>query len=1069
MSKYNFVKNCDIPEPPKSPIVVPEDSPINPLISLPLNPTIPLELIAKFLPCKYKDRFPCPEIKVENLNDLPGSSESVKYNCQGKSELTVDFDIESYCCDVIEDENGNEVDHDKIVLTSRSELTLPYPQLVTSGALYYLDAVELDSYIGVWNANHTDQLSLCDRCWTDAHRSAIRALNITVRQSRWYFYAFNDDPVPDSSKHYLYPLVDVNDNYFRSQYAFKTGERVVASLDRCRCKARFINRYNDGVAVKGIVCGTCSQSYAQITGLGDDTSGAVTSGEEDHFWGVNPDYPVAVGATFTGYLSKTDNKVYANVPRAENKIYSGYGIYTGEDCVENITWHEGGTSVDPVLTSTTSITRYETANQDLPIGAKVAVRKECNPCSEEETNTITNADYNHILPAAATEDCTTVGNTVLVTLYSQSGSVLTPGDTVSAINYMGPVQMGDRGMVSFCNGAYYFFKKGPDEDTAPEPVIHQGLQKHFSNLNGYAVAKTKIKQSELSSLTTYEKDLLLVDTSYSTVKTIAEKGVAEINQCTVKFTEDRTGKALNYHCDYWLETAISGEPYNYPISHVKDDGTYVICHNSSNVSKKVTLANTLKKKELHVTIEPTEQNPNPDPAYDTISNVEYTGLLYEGDRIYGPWSGVNGSFGQGSDYYWSGHFGSLGVLCGSRDASLVEAPLTGDTANYYRCTYKAYNRNVSDQPVFTFMYNPLVKGFEAKVNSTTTYKLLDNSYEVKTDGLYKIELPKRYYKISGSTLTNASNITDTTTVNLIDLLKGKQYRIKSISGDYHIYPGTLILKGTAYSPIKSSHENTYYYVPSQDPGLTGNVTFTFTMTNLQDRSYTPLDIFNYRTNGWFQRKNLVFKSSNDSSFVVVDKNSFSKKPFTNNSAEIRLYYWDPDVRLQNAEYTFKEFFKDSNTFATNGETITQSLTSQGWYPVTYDSNIGKYRLTVNNSNTSCYALYSTPTIPLDQTIHFTFTKAQDVDTTVRIRDAIQYANKVKYKTVNNVERIYVNPGSSYYWTCPATVINCDVEPKLPDLTVELDTSSGSFTGYCWTIKERDEDPEEETGSEEEET
>lgn len=1040
MSKYNFVKNCDIPEPPQSPIVVPDDSPINPLINLPPNPTIPLELIAKFLPCKYKGRYPCPEIKVESMPDQPGgNNNSVTYNCENKSELIVDFDIESYCCDVIEDENGNEIDHDKIVMTSRAELTLPYPPTIASGLLYYFDYTTIANYIATYNASHTDQLSLCDRCWTQEHLSNLRNLGGNPSYFRWYVYTYDDTQHDLSDKQYLYPLINPRGNYFGLASAFKYEERITASLDHCVCKARILSYYTECVAVIGYVCGTCDQSYAQITGPADQELPEPTSPYAGLYeWGIEPDYPVSVGAAFTGYLSKRDHKVYSNVPREEEKKYIGQGTYTGNGYVENITWRPNIDSYDPTYSSlsTTAEIDYYNTSGEIPAGATVTVEKQCETCGNTEKNTVSDAEYKRVYPAAALTASNTYGAEISINLYSGSGSA---GPVVTAFNYAGPVQVGDRGMASYSNGKYHFFKRSP-ADQEPGPVIRKGLRKHFSGLNGFAIASDKIDSTELTSLTSAEQNLLIMDSEYSTVQTISKSGVAEIDTINVEFTADRSVEAPNYLCGYWAQKSIDGDPFNHDIDYVRGDAEHVIGTDANSVERDVPLSETELKQDIHVM----HDTPG-DSGYDTISNVSYNGLLYGGSAIYGPY-GEPGSGNSGNFYYWGGRFGPLGVVCGSRTATLVDASLSGNVASRYLCTYRAYDENHNE--ICSFNYNPLINGYE------TTYSLLKDSYEVKADGLYKRKVPERCYTVEGNYLKNKSNIGNTTSVKLKDLLQDTTYRIGkgNSSQEYRFYPGKLILKdASSISPEKASSDETYYYTPQQDPRLEETVTFAFTMSNMQDREYTPLTIFNFGTGGWYNKKNIVTYNNQK---VIIDANSIGFKPFGGRlPSKEMLYYWVPNKDIASATYTFKEFFKPNNDFLLNGETKTISLTGN-WYPVEYDSTLGRYVLSIGNYETRCYALYSSQgNIALDQAIHFTFTKAQGVDVTLSIDSAIQQITTINWFG----NEIRTKPNTPYYWACPDKTIACNVMPQLPELVVVADPSTGSFTGYYWKIVSIDND------------
>lgn len=1028
--KYKFVKNCDIPEPPQAPIVVPDDFPINPLIPLPPNPTIPLELIAKFLPCKYPNRFPCPEITVESTSPGGGGGSSVTYNCIGKSELIVDFDIESYCCDVIEDEDGNEIDHDKIILTSHSELTLPYPPTIASGILYYLDYTEINDYIDEYNLLHPGVLSLCDRCWTVAHVTALRARGGDPTKFRWYVFTYDDTQHTLTDAQYLYPLINAQGRYFSLDYSFQYGEKVIASLDHCTCKARILSYYSECVAVIGYVRGTCDCSYAEITGPGNvDLPDPPNISSGYYFWGAEPDYPVAISKPFTGYLSKRDNKVYANVPAEEPKKYVGQGTYAGNGYVTGITWRRNIDGYDPTYSGLTSIARIDNYNTpaSLPEGSLVTVEKQCETCGLDEKNTVLNAEYSRVRPAAALTSSSTYGATINVNLYSGSGSA---GPVVQAINYAGPVQVGDRGMVCLNNGTYHFFKRGP-ADEEPGPVIHKGLRKKFSGLNGFAIASSKIDPQEVNSLTSEEKSLLILGSRYSTVTDISEEGTAEIDTITADFTIDKSIYDATYPCGYWAIKSLDGDPFNADAIAVKNDAEHLICVDSNYQNKSVSVSDTVKKKEIHIFYD----NDDHTQGYRTIANVEKSGLLYKNSEIYGPYNNT--------DYYWSGHYGALGILCGSQDAEVVDSELSPDSpvAGRYQCIYKAYNPNDANHtPVVTFKYNPIVRGFE-----TYQYYLLNNSYEVKTDGLYKCKVPFRSYTVTGGYLKNLSGIGDTASVTLLDLLQGTQYRVNLNNSPYKIYPGTIILKGDySRSPDRASSDETYHYVVSQDPSLSENVTFTFTMSNLQDREYTPLTIFNYGTYGWYQKKNVITYNNQK---VVIDSKSKGLKLFSQNK-EV-LYYWAPNTDLSAATYTFKEFFKPDNDFIPEGREKTISLTDS-WYPVVYDSNLSKYVLSVGQSSTRCFALYSYTGVAIDQTIHFTFTKAQNLDVTTSIKNAIQNQKLLSWYSGQS-SSLRMEPGTSYYWTCPSKTLACDVEPKLPDLVIEPDTSYGTFTCYYWKI------------------
>lgn len=134
-----FVRNCDIPEPPECVVTVPPFKPITPNIS-DIPHEFPTALVTKLLPCNKKDRFPCPDIIIDNEDCLnakkiyptflsfqegdskltvPQDDSTVSINADWEGVFTINLDVEAICCD------NEKEDHDEVVVSPIIDIELP--------------------------------------------------------------------------------------------------------------------------------------------------------------------------------------------------------------------------------------------------------------------------------------------------------------------------------------------------------------------------------------------------------------------------------------------------------------------------------------------------------------------------------------------------------------------------------------------------------------------------------------------------------------------------------------------------------------------------------------------------------------------------------------------------------------------------------------------------------------------------------------------------------------------------------------------------------------------------------
>lgn len=999
MSKYNFVKNCDIPEPPQSPIVVPNDSPINPLITLPMNPTIPLELIAKFLPCKYKGRFPCPEITVDNANDQQGGGgNSVTYNCLDKSELDVDFDIETYCCDVIEDQYGNEIDHDKIVLTSHSSLTLPYPDIIRKGWMHYLNTVAVTQFITNWNASHTNHIDACSRCWTPSilnqlytYQTSVLA-NLDDDDFAWYFYSKTIVTNESPNLGYLLPLVDNDDSYVTDVELYEKGDPGLASLSLCNCTGSLLLRDEPIVQVLGTVRGGCNCSYPQITSPSDyigNYDWALDPADDEQ--GYTP-YSVDVDVPFWGYLSLQSGKVYATLPEQKREVITGVGTYRGSNNVNSITWNSNNNTLPTEVRTSSS-----NMNGEIPYGASVKIEYNKNKCSGDSTTTILSAEYQRVRPAVAQGAPDGNGN-IQVRITGSGGAT----EVADATCYCPGAVSGTKGFVSYSDGSYHFFSRQASQEE--EPVIREGQEGKYADLNGIGTITAD------QTLKAKEKTLPLYGTKFSTVLTHKDSGTATIQKISTTYYGTHANDGEN---NYWTTRSMNGLRFN---------------HNAVNIASngKICIANDIVVPNLAGTLKKISFSEN---GSTLLSDQPYTKYTYNGDDVY-PISGGSYIYGSGSTYY----HGDLDDTCNRTQVTATDVTTTGTA-------FSEHNYSLVDNtsnPTITLAYNPQVGGWETISGSlyiantyyyrSTAPKGLYYRGTTPLDNYYTLESDNNGYYLKLKTETDARSFT------IKQLLQMSTTEDKT--NLFRFPSGTMeLIRNTNRSTTDTERFDTLTLTTPGD--LDTSLTFTLNTGNRSTFTETPLNIFN---NGLSGGKKFAI---HDGSVIVVDAGSYGEVPFENTKR--LLYYWSPSVSLGSLSFTFVRC--DKETGVTTDSTKVCKLQDKS-YPMSYDSGLGAYRLDIGNTLSKCYKLSGNSTA-LTTAITFTFQTASNVDKTCTLKYAIQNRNKIRFKDSDSKVYTPVNPG--VYWTCSqlSTSIAFETTRKERiDLTAQ---NSGGFTGFAWLV------------------
>lgn len=509
-----FVRNCDIPEPPECIVTVPPFKPITPNIS-DIPHEFPTALVTKLLPCNKKDRFPCPDFVIDNEDCLntekldsdflafqQGDSEiDLDYYADWEASVTINLDMEAHCCD------DDSEDHDEVVVSPVIDIDLPVIKIPCT-TMRFEDTVITQSQDGTTALEFTVDITpdTCSElvvtpsltlpqapepCITVAigrlyllSRNAYNTVFLAryandkskIKQSEfiqirnastsasdliWFVYIAdpldysNNDPTQWYRQQYLVPLNSYKDYYYREE-----GDYAAVQLDICELEATELDTDSDKYQpVTGTIAGDCNNSYMNVTGPDR------FAGNYDLF---NPLADPVIGMTVNGILNISNQKVYANIPSASEEVTTFNGILLGLA----LPWTPGPVvqcsfgsgSAFPFIDATVVPTASR-IGVALPPGTPVTVEIHHTPCAGAKQSILT--DYSLPMFTATLIDTISAGGTGM----AQINMPFNGGSTLQVTNQTISCQeVGAKGFVAWTGSQWSFFAYSSSEESEePEP------------------------------------------------------------------------------------------------------------------------------------------------------------------------------------------------------------------------------------------------------------------------------------------------------------------------------------------------------------------------------------------------------------------------------------------------------------------------------------------------------------------------------------------------------------------------------------------------------------------------